>query len=102
NSTSIHKITTGINSVSDNPAIKVDVYPNPFHNQTNIIIHSIQPLAKSTLLLVFSMEGKKVAELPIGEGTMHTLNLSTLPSGTFSWSLVEGDKVLANGKWVIE
>jgi type IX secretion system substrate protein/BNR/Asp-box repeat protein len=101
NSTSISKVITGVNSVSNNPAIKVDVFPNPFHNQTNIVIHSAQPLQNSTML-VFSIDGKKVQELPIGEGTMHTINVNSLATGTYLWSLMQGEKVLAQGKWVIE
>ncbi|HWY98589.1 MAG TPA: T9SS type A sorting domain-containing protein, partial [Bacteroidia bacterium] len=88
NSTYINKIGTGINSVSDNPAIKVDVYPNPFHNETTIMIHTVQSLNNSTLL-VFSMNGEKVKELPIGEGTMHTIRVNMLTTGTYIWSLMQ-------------
>ena len=88
-------------TISDNPAIKVDVYPNPFHNQTNIMIHATQSLQGSTML-VFSIDGKKVDELPIGEGTMHSITVNSLAPGTYIWSLVQGEKILARGKWVIE
>jgi hypothetical protein len=53
-------------------------------------------------MLVFSIDGKKVQELPIGEGTMHTINVNSLATGTYLWSLMQGEKVLAQGKWVIE
>ncbi len=101
NSTSINKITTGINSISDNPDIKVDIYPNPFHNETTIMIHTTQSLNNSTLL-VFSVNGEKVKELPIGEGTMHTIRVNTLETGTYIWSLMQNNKILARGKWIIE
>ncbi len=101
NATSISKLLTSVPVISDNPAIKVDVYPNPFHNQTNIMIHTAQSLQGSTML-VFSIDGKKVDELPIGEGTMHTIKVHSLATGTYVWSLVQGEKTLARGKWVIE
>jgi hypothetical protein len=101
NSTSISKIMTGINIVSTNPDIKVEFFPNPFHDETTIEIHSLQPLDKTTLL-VFDISGKKVAEFTISEGTTHTIKVNHLAAGTYVWSLLSGEKELTQGKWIIE
>ena len=101
NATSISKIITAVPFVSDDETVKVNFYPNPFHYQTNVIIHTDLPM-QNTTMQVYSIDGKKVDELPIGEGVMHTITINSLATGTYIWSLVQGEKTLARGKWVIE
>ncbi|MGP8214706.1 MAG: T9SS type A sorting domain-containing protein [Bacteroidia bacterium] len=101
NSTAMDKIPLEVLSVSDNSNIKVDAYPNPFHNQTNIMISSAIPLQQCKLE-IYSIDGKKEGELQIpGNGT-YKLSFSYLSAGTYLWSLVEKDGAIAHGKWVIE
>ncbi len=57
NSTDLNKIPNAIVSVSDNSNIKVDAYPNPFHNNINIVINSALPL-QHCILQIFSIDGK--------------------------------------------
>lgn len=101
NATSISKIITSVPDVSTPQDVSVEFHPNPFHDQTNIIIHTSLPM-QSTSLQVYSIDGKKVDEIPIGEGVMHTINIGSLSMGTYIWSLVQEQKTLARGKWVIE
>ncbi len=101
NATPFSRIPTAVVSVSDNSNIKIDAYPNPFHNKTNIIISSATPL-QPCKLEIFTIEGKKEGELQIpGNGT-YKVSFNYLSSGTYIWSLVENGNAIAHGKWVIE
>ena len=105
NATSFSKIPTGIVSVSNNPAVTVEAYPNPFHNETNIVIHSAVQM-NQCVLTVYSIDGKKISEIPVkGDGT-YKLNLSFLTPGTYIWSLTEylsrDATIIAKGKWVVQ
>ena len=101
NATSISKIITAVPMITNTPDVTVNFSPNPFHDQTNVVIHTTLPM-QNTTIQVYSMDGKKVDEIPIGEGTLHTLRVNSLATGTYIWSLVQGEKTLARGKWVIE
>ncbi|HTB30447.1 MAG TPA: T9SS type A sorting domain-containing protein, partial [Bacteroidia bacterium] len=101
NATPFSKIPLSVMSVSDNSNIKVEAYPNPFHNETNIVINSktrLQPCK----LEIFSIEGKKTGEMQIpGNGT-YQLNFNFPASGTYIWSLEENGVAIAHGKWVVQ
>lgn len=101
NVTPFSTIPGSVVSVSDNLNIKVEAYPNPFHNQTNIVINSTVPLQNCTLE-IFSINGKKEGELQIPGNGSYKLNFSYLASGTYIWSLIEKGNAIAHGKWVIE
>ena len=101
NATSFNKIPTTVISVSDNSNIKVDAYPNPFRNQTNIVISSTVSLQNCNLE-VFTIDGKKEGEVQIpGNGT-YRLNFNYLSPGTYIWLLVEKNSAIAHGKWVVQ
>jgi len=100
NATPFSKIPAAVISVSDNSNIKVDAYPNPFHNQTNIVVNSIIPL-QNCKLEIYSIDGKKEGELQIPANGNYKLNFN-YPSGTYIWSLTQGSNAVAHGKWVIE
>ena len=100
NATPFSKIPAGVLSVSDNPTIKVDAYPNPFHSETNIVVNSTMPL-QNCKLEIFDISGKKEEELPIPANGSYKLNFN-YPAGTYIWSLIENTRPIANGKWVIE
>lgn len=101
NATSFSKIPLVVFSVSDNPSVKVEAYPNPFHNETNIVIYSAIPL-NQCLLKISTIDGKNVGEIRIPGSGNYKLNFTSLNSGTYIWSLIAGDKRLARGKWVIQ
>ncbi len=101
NATPIGKIPNGIFSISDNSKIKVEAYPNPFHNETNILINSSEPLQHCTLQ-IFTIDGRKQSELPIAGNGTYKLDLKALSAGTYIWSLIENDAAIAHGKWVIQ
>jgi len=101
NATPFSKIPLGIISVSDNSNIKVDAYPNPFHNETNIVINSTIPLQQCKLE-IYSIDGRKEGELQIPAAGTYKLNFNSLAPGTYIWSLIENNSTIANGKWIIE
>ncbi len=101
NATPFSKIPTEVMAVSDNAGIKIDAYPNPFHNETNIIINSSLPL-QDCKLLVFDMQGKKQGELLIPHNGTYKLSFNYLSAGTYIWCLEAKNGAIAHGKWVIE
>jgi len=101
NATSLNKVTTAVLSVSNNPDVKVEAYPNPFHNETNIVIHATNPL-KEGMLSVYTIEGKKVSELPVSGNGTYKLNFNSILSGTYIWSLTDEGRPVANGKWIVQ
>lgn len=100
NATPFSKIPLGIQSVSDNPDVTIKAYPNPFHNETNIVVNATTPL-QNCMLEIFDITGKKEEELQIPCNGSYKLNLN-YPAGTYIWSLIENTRPVANGKWVIE
>lgn len=100
NATPFNKIPASLPPISDNSTIKVEAYPNPFHNETNIVVHSSTPL-QDCKLEVFSIDGKQVEDLQIpGNGT-YSLHIN-FPAGAYIWSLFQNNNAIAHGKWVIE
>jgi len=100
NSTSLSKALS-VTSISNNSAIKVDAYPNPFHNETTVVIHSAQPL-QHCKLQVFSIDGKQVADLNVLSNTANNIKFNNpLAPGTYIWSLVQDGNKLADGKWEV-
>jgi len=100
NVTPFSKIPAAVLSVSDNSNIKVDAYPNPFHNETNIVVSSTVPL-QNCKLEIFTIDGKKEGELQIPANGKYTFNFN-YPAGTYIWSLTQASGAVAHGKWVIE
>jgi hypothetical protein len=101
NATPFSKIPSSIVSVSDNSNIQVEAYPNPFHDETNIVINSKVSLPECRLE-VFSIDGKKEGEILIPENGTYKLYFNSLAPGTYIWSLEEKDMAIAHGKWVVE
>ena len=101
NATPFSKIPSAIVSVSDNSNINVEAYPNPFHDETNIVVNSKVPLQQG-ILEIFSIDGKKVDEVKIPANGTYKLNFNNLSSGTYIWSLEEKGVAIAHGKWVVE
>src|SRR6185312_11438060 len=100
NATPFSKIPAGVLSTFNNTTIKVDAYPNPFHNGTNIVVNASVPL-QNCKLEIFDVNGKKEEEMPIPGNGSYKLNLN-YPAGIYIWSLIENNNAIANGKWVIE
>jgi hypothetical protein len=101
NSTPFSKIPLGIASISNNPGIRVDAYPNPFHDEVNVAINSAAPL-QNCKLQVFDITGKKINEMEIPANGTYKLKFNSPAAGTYLWSLVEQGKAIAQGKWVIQ
>lgn len=100
NADSFSKILS-VASISDNSEVKVDAYPNPFHNSVNIAIHTPKSITNGKLF-IYSIDGRQVAELPVTSNSVQTLNLSALTSGTYIWSLTQNGNKLAQGKWLVQ
>jgi hypothetical protein len=100
NSTSFNLLLS-VSNTSNNAAIKVQAYPNPFHDETNIVIHSAQSL-KHCRLVIFSMDGKQSGTIEVpGNSNIIKYNSSLVP-GTYVWTFMQGDAKLAEGKWIVQ
>ncbi|MFT6809284.1 MAG: hypothetical protein ACJA01_002520 [Saprospiraceae bacterium] len=75
--------------------------PNPFKDET-LIAYNIPTTANSASLQVININGQLIKKVPItnfGTGTIR-LNASSLPSGTYTYSLIVDEKVIETKKMV--
>ena len=101
NATPFSKIPAVVLSLSNTRGIKVEAYPNPFHHQTTLVIHSAQPLTQYRLL-VYTIDGKNVYNLHVLSNSQQTLQFGFLVPGTYIWCLVQNGNKLAQGKWLVQ
>ncbi|HTA82109.1 MAG TPA: T9SS type A sorting domain-containing protein [Bacteroidia bacterium] len=101
NSTSIGKSPSAVVTIGDNSRFSAELFPNPSHNKTNIVINA-QPTLKEGILTIYSIDGRKEAEIKIPGSGMYILDLPSLSAGTYIWSLTEDAETIAHGKWVVQ
>lgn len=91
---STHSVVLGVDPVNGNPSKyqSLNVYPNPFRNE--LTVNYTLSNTTSVNISVFDLAGKKVAS--VSEGNQNkgeytkTLNLSSLPMGTYLIRLESG------------
>jgi len=93
-SVGIEELEEGANGISES-------YPNPAKSVANIN-YSIAADSKDAQLVVYSMLGSKVREVTLTEerGTVK-LDVSSLPSGMYFYSLVVEDKAISTKKMLV-
>jgi len=88
-------IVTGIH---ENSIQNINIYPNPFTNQTTIKFHN--PNCSNYLLSVFNLKGRKVSELDNINSDKIDFERGNLPRGVYLVEL-SGEKVL-RGKMILK
>ena len=90
----IEELEVGSNAISES-------YPNPASNVAKVN-YSVTPTAESAAVVVYSMLGAKVKEVRLEEnqGTL-TLDVASLPSGMYFYSLVVDDKAISTKKMLV-
>jgi Secretion system C-terminal sorting domain len=67
----------------------ISVWPNPAKDVVNVT-NSSKGMNRFTIGNVFDLSGRKVLDIKLGEG-MNTINISTLPAGTYLLYLENND-----------
>jgi len=86
-------------NVPENVSWKVSdaiVYPNP--GRDYLVIQS-GPQVSGSVFRMFDMQGKMVIEQQLTSSQIR-LNTGNLATGTYSWQLLNSNKVIESGKWV--
>jgi hypothetical protein len=75
------------------------ISPNPFSSRATIVF---EKYIENAQLTVEDMLGRKLAEINGINGNAITLNRGNLPSGFYMMRIMEGNKVLASEKFIVE
>lgn len=79
------------------PAIAVNVYPNPANEQINFTFTNLQ--LNQCQLRISNSLGQVVHQSKV-EGQQTTLNTSTLATGLYFWALQQEGRVIKSGKFI--
>ena len=86
-----------------NPAFnvkEVNVFPNPFHDKTQVIIKS--DALKDPALLLMNIEGKIIKTILPSSQNIFDIYRQDLATGFFLFKIVENGQTVANGKLLIQ
>ncbi|MEM9820434.1 MAG: T9SS type A sorting domain-containing protein [Bacteroidota bacterium] len=78
----------------------ISVFPNPFQEQTQLVIHDPTFLQEQALFTLYNAQGQIVRQSEITE-QVHTIHRSLLPSGIYFYTISHQEQT-ATGKLVIQ
>ncbi|CAN5319045.1 hypothetical protein BH10BAC1_BH10BAC1_11890 [soil metagenome] len=87
---------TGISSL-ENTNESVTIYPNPFSDQINILLNTLE--INKCELLIYNVLGAEIMNTMITNQTT-VLGTSELPSGIYFYKVISNDKIIQSGKIV--
>jgi len=74
-------------------------YPNPVHHSVHIPLH--QSGFQEMNIQIFTIKGKKVLDKPVsGNGNVCTVEVNSLPGGTYLYYLTAKDQTSISGKFI--
>jgi hypothetical protein len=85
-------------AITENTITKLKIYPNPFTNYATI--ESKQYLNKADLI-IYNMQGQKVAQTKNISGYTITIQRNRLPVGTYFKTIVKGKKIIGINRFII-
>jgi len=91
-------ISTGI-SENFNSALESNLYPNPFSDNSTLIIKGDITSLKNPEITVFDSAGKRVMSKKL---TQNNVPISGLPKGNYVYTIGNSEKVLSNGKIIVQ
>lgn len=91
-------VAIGIPEQTDNAA--VDVYPNPFNEETTVSFHDV--MLNHASLEIYDMLGNKVRVMADLNGENITINREGLSSGMYFYNLINNNAIVATGKLSIQ
>ena len=92
----------GINELTNSTANNLTIYPNPFTDEALLTINP--SITNSNLtLIIYSITGQTIKEIPLGNKTEQVLKKDGLPAGMYFYKLLQNThETIAAGKLIIE
>jgi hypothetical protein len=87
----------GTSSVKDNFDYNISLFPNPVQAHCRISFHNYLP--QSAVLNLFNTEGRQVASKKLS-GSLSTIDLSSMESAVYFYTIKDGNALLKEGKLV--
>lgn len=92
-------VSTSIDERNDDQLHLSQNYPNPFNDFTQI---DFDPLDQVGLLIIYSLDGKKVQSHSIGPNTQSiTLSANSLDAGFYYYKLIVGNRNIGSNKMMV-
>ncbi len=76
------------------------LYPNP--NTGQFYIELLQPVEGELSIAIFDLAGKQVAQNAFAGQGPHLVDVQTLETGMYFYTLMQGNETIGNGKLVVE
>lgn len=89
----------GVNGLTENlmSDIQVNVFPNPATEK--VVFEFAQPITGN--IIIYDMLGAEVGKVSLVDQRAE-YNATNLNSGTYLYRLIEGNKILTNGKFIVQ
>lgn len=85
-------------SSNENPTEAVSIYPNPFCNNTTVVMNDVSLIGKSQLRLYNVLGEEIIIQLILNQST--TINKTELPTGFYFYKIVSDSKTIQSGKLI--
>lgn len=92
-------LVVGLDEIENTLETRVEIFPNPFSEYTNIRISGMTPEKAS--LFLYNVYGSKIMELKNIYSNNITIYRNNLPSGVYLFEIFVGDKNMFKGKLII-
>lgn len=94
-----------ISGINENQAYNNDmvkVAPNPFVDNTSIVIQSEKLLGKKCVLNIYNAQGERVKSYDAGDRSIIKLSKSAFSAGLYSYNLIADGSVVSTGKFIAQ
>jgi hypothetical protein len=91
-------ISTGI-SESTNSVLESSVYPNPFSDNSTLLIKGDITSLTNPVINIFDSAGKKVMSQKL---TQNNVSISGLSQGSYIYAISSSEKILSKGKIIVQ
>ena len=81
------------------PALDLEVYPNPFRAETNVMLENIK--LDNAKFEIYNILGNAVTSIPL-ENQHTSVNLEQLPLGTYFFKIFNSNELIATGKLIAQ
>lgn len=79
---------------------EVKIFPNPFHDQTQIIVESNE--LKNAVLVLMNLEGQIIKTIPSSNNNMFTIYREDLANGMYLFKILEDNNEVTTGKLIAQ
>ena len=79
---------------------EVRIFPNPFHDQTQIIVESNE--LKNAVLVLMNLEGQIIKTIPSSNNNIFTIYRDDLANGMYLFKILEDNNEVTTGKLIAQ